>query len=106
MRLQNIAGVCQLLSRRYIIGAVDHLGITIGYAVRGRPSLSEKRDAAAEGANRPPDVLCSAECNWERTSRVQCGVRVMVAKPFVMMVVATLVGPAIGVGLFILMNNF
>jgi hypothetical protein len=30
----------------------------------------------------------------------------MVAKPFVMMVVATLVGPAIGVGLFILMNNF
>jgi hypothetical protein len=29
----------------------------------------------------------------------------MVAKPFVMMVVATLVGPAIGVGLFILMNN-
>jgi hypothetical protein len=30
----------------------------------------------------------------------------MVAKPFVMMVVATLLGPAIGVGLFILMNNF
>jgi hypothetical protein len=30
----------------------------------------------------------------------------MAAKPFVMMVVATLVGPAIGVGLFILMNNF
>jgi hypothetical protein len=29
----------------------------------------------------------------------------MVAKHFVMMVVATLVGPAIGVGLFILMNN-
>jgi hypothetical protein len=30
----------------------------------------------------------------------------MVAKPFVMMVVATLVGPAIGVGLFILVSNF
>ncbi len=30
----------------------------------------------------------------------------MVAKPFVMMVVATLLGPAIGVGIFILMNNF
>jgi hypothetical protein len=30
----------------------------------------------------------------------------MVAKPFVMMVVATLVGPAVGVGLFILVNNF
>lgn len=31
---------------------------------------------------------------------------VMMAKPFVMMVVATLIGPAVGVGLFILMNNF
>jgi hypothetical protein len=30
----------------------------------------------------------------------------MMAKPFVMMVIATLIGPAIGVGLFILMNNF
>jgi hypothetical protein len=30
----------------------------------------------------------------------------MVAKPFVMMVVATLIGPAVGVGIFILMNNF
>jgi hypothetical protein len=30
----------------------------------------------------------------------------MVAKPFVMMVVAALIGPAVGVGLFILMNNF
>jgi hypothetical protein len=30
----------------------------------------------------------------------------MVAKPFVVMVVATLIGPAVGVGLFILMNNF
>jgi hypothetical protein len=30
----------------------------------------------------------------------------MMAKPFVMMVVATLIGPAVGVGLFILMNNF
>ena len=30
----------------------------------------------------------------------------MVAKPFVMMVLATLIGPAVGVGLFILMNSF
>lgn len=30
----------------------------------------------------------------------------MMAKPFVMMVVATLIGPAVGIGLFILMNNF
>jgi hypothetical protein len=30
----------------------------------------------------------------------------MVAKPFVMVVVAALIGPAVGVGLFILMNNF
>jgi len=30
----------------------------------------------------------------------------MMAKPFVMMVVATLMGPAIGIGLFILVNNF
>jgi hypothetical protein len=30
----------------------------------------------------------------------------MVAKPFVMMVVAALIGPAVGIGLFILMNNF
>jgi hypothetical protein len=30
----------------------------------------------------------------------------MMAKPFVMMVIATLIGPAIGVGLFVLMNNF
>jgi len=30
----------------------------------------------------------------------------MMAKPFVVMVVATLIGPAVGVGLFILMNNF
>jgi hypothetical protein len=30
----------------------------------------------------------------------------MVAKPFVMMVVAAFIGPAVGVGLFILMNNF
>lgn len=30
----------------------------------------------------------------------------MVAKPFMMMVVAALIGPAVGVGLFILMNNF
>ncbi len=30
----------------------------------------------------------------------------MAAKPFVMMVVATLMGPAIGIGLFILVNSF
>jgi hypothetical protein len=30
----------------------------------------------------------------------------MVGKSFVMMVVATLLGPAVGVGLFILLNNF
>jgi hypothetical protein len=30
----------------------------------------------------------------------------MVGKSFVMMVVATLLGPALGVGLFILLNNF
>jgi hypothetical protein len=30
----------------------------------------------------------------------------MMAKPFVMIVVAALMGPAIGVGLFMLMNNF
>lgn len=30
----------------------------------------------------------------------------MVGRSFVMMVVATLLGPAIGVGLFILLNNF
>jgi len=30
----------------------------------------------------------------------------MVAKSFVVMVVATLLGPAIGVGLFVLLNNF
>jgi hypothetical protein len=30
----------------------------------------------------------------------------MMAKPFVMMVLATLIGPAVGVGLFILMNSF
>jgi hypothetical protein len=30
----------------------------------------------------------------------------MVGKSFVMMVVATKLGPAIGVGLFLLLNNF
>jgi hypothetical protein len=30
----------------------------------------------------------------------------MVGKSFVMMVVATMLGPAIGVGLFLLLNNF
>ena len=47
-----------------------------------------------------------AEAVGSKPFRVQCGVSVMVAKPFVMMVVATLVGPAIGVGLFILVSNF
>jgi hypothetical protein len=30
----------------------------------------------------------------------------MVAKPFVVMIVAALAAPAIGVGLFVLMNSF
>jgi hypothetical protein len=30
----------------------------------------------------------------------------MAGKSFVMMVVATMLGPAIGVGLFLLLNNF
>lgn len=30
----------------------------------------------------------------------------MAAKSFVMMLLATLVGPAIGIGVFVLMNNF
>ncbi len=30
----------------------------------------------------------------------------MVAKSFVMMVLATLLGPALGVGLFVLLHNF
>jgi hypothetical protein len=30
----------------------------------------------------------------------------MVGKSFVMMVVATMLGPVIGVGLFLLLNNF
>lgn len=34
------------------------------------------------------------------------GFRVMVGKSFVMMVVATMLGPVIGVGLFLLLNNF
>ena len=33
------------------------------------------------------------------------GVGVMVAKPFIMMVVATLLGPALGIGLFVLMQS-
>ena len=33
------------------------------------------------------------------------GVSVMVAKPFIMMVVATLLGPALGIGLFVLMQS-
>ena len=57
--------------------------------------------------------------NWDRKAEsVYCGVRrlrksgscagysVMAAKSFVMMLLATLVGPAIGVGVFVLMNNF
>jgi hypothetical protein len=31
---------------------------------------------------------------------------VMVGKSFLMMVLATMMGPALGVGLFILLNNF
>ncbi len=34
------------------------------------------------------------------------GYRVMEAKSFVVVVLATLLGPAIGVGLFVLLNNF
>jgi hypothetical protein len=30
----------------------------------------------------------------------------MVAKSFVMMVLATMLGPAVGVGLFVLLHNF
>jgi hypothetical protein len=33
------------------------------------------------------------------------GERVMVAKSFVMLVLATLLGPAVGVGLFVLLNT-
>lgn len=36
---------------------------------------------------------------------VACGSTVMVAKPFIMMVVATLLGPALGIGLFVLMQS-
>jgi hypothetical protein len=34
----------------------------------------------------------------------RAGVLVMVAKPFVMMVLATLLGPALGIGLFVLIQ--
>ena len=37
--------------------------------------------------------------------RSVAGVAVMVAKPFIMMVVATLLGPALGIGLFVLMQS-
>jgi len=34
------------------------------------------------------------------------GLSVMAAKSFVMMVGATLMGPVIGIGIFVLLNNF
>jgi hypothetical protein len=40
-----------------------------------------------------------------RSSRVR-GRTVLIARPFVMAVLATLLGPAIGVGLFVLLHNF
>lgn len=75
------------------------------HAVRGRPSLSDE-NVTTEGANRSVQVSQIADVVGSEPFLVQCGVSVMMAKPFVMMVVATLIGPAIGVGLFILVSNF
>ena len=35
----------------------------------------------------------------------ECGVAVMVTKSFLMMVLATLAGPAVGIGLFVLLQS-
>ncbi len=70
-----------------------------------RRLLSVKRRCSDRGG-KPVDTSFRAARNSGVNLRVQCGVSVMVAKPFVMMVVAALIGPAVGVGLFILMNNF
>lgn len=38
-------------------------------------------------------------------AEVECGVMVMAGKSFILMLLATLVGPAVGIGLFVLLNN-
>src|SRR6476620_5657084 len=55
-------------------------------------------------------VTCSRKLGFRAPwhGSVSCGVRgcVMVAKSFVMAVLATLLGPAVGLGLFVLIHNF
>lgn len=41
-----------------------------------------------------------------KAGRESAGLRIMAGKSFVMLVLATMLGPAVGVGLFVLLNSY